>query len=169
MTPDPSPNQPWPLPSLPPPREGTVESATDRCRRYLRVHQLPAVIEAESQRIVFRVDWVGAICMPAELGDQVRDALGVMRGPVVVHPRANRYTFLTGPHHTRVEVDLDIFPRMFRVFAAVVPQGGTVVLPSPADEANGFRAWIDPPEGTFLPPQHVVINAVQTCARRWQP
>ncbi|WP_280401904.1 hypothetical protein [Nocardia carnea] len=141
-----------------------TESPLERhCRRYREKDLLPAVVDPISQRILLHIGAAyGAVTMPTELGERVLQRLRVagLTGPVFAHPRARRWTFLTGP--TRH----DEFPaaaaaELFRRYTTVAGTGSQIVLPSAADEASGYRLWVAGPDahGT-RPPQNAVIDAV---------
>ncbi|MGY2120962.1 hypothetical protein ACW9HJ_05875 [Nocardia gipuzkoensis] len=140
-----------------------------RCLRYRREFQLPASMDPGSHRILLHigVDY-GAVTMPAELGEQVLRRLvqdGVA-GPVVDHPRARHWTFLTGPAGPDA-FSPAVSAELFRLYAAVACAGSQVVLPSPDDERTGYRVWIRSPEtGARRPPLSAVIATIRAVAAR---
>lgn len=122
-----------------------------------------------SHRILLQigVDY-GAVTMPAELGEQVLRQLlqDGIAGPVVDHPRAKHWTFLTGPAG-RDDVSPAVSAELFRLYAAVACTGSQVVLPSPDDERTGYRVWIRSPEaGARRPPINAVIETIRAVAAR---
>lgn len=148
-----------------------TESALEQhCRRYRERDHLPAVVDPVSQRILLHIGAAyGAVTMPTELGEPVLQWLRAAgsAGPVFAHPRAGRWTFLTGP--TRH----DEFPaaaaaELFRRYTTVAGTGSQIVLPSAEDQASGYRLWVAGPDihGT-RPPQQAVIDAV--CASSPHP
>ncbi|MBF6297347.1 hypothetical protein IU459_07285 [Nocardia amamiensis] len=140
-----------------------------RCARYRREFQLPASVDPGSGRILLHIgiDY-GAVSMPAELGEQVLRRLGQdgIAGPVVDHPRARRWTFLTGPGQPG-GLSTAVSAELFRLYATVAGAGSQVVLPSPDDERTGYRIWIRPPEtAAHRPPPEAVIAALRAVAAR---
>ncbi len=110
----------------------------------------------------------GAVTMPAELGEQVLRRLvqDGIAGPVVDHPRARHWTFLTGPAGPDA-FSPAVSAELFRLYAAVACAGSQVVLPSPDDERTGYRVWIRSPEtGARRPPLSVVIATIRAVASR---
>ncbi|WP_159837696.1 hypothetical protein [Nocardia sp. CY41] len=140
-----------------------------RCSRYRREFQLPASMDPGSHRILLQigVDY-GAVTMPAELGEQVLRQLvqDGIAGPVVDHPRARHWTFLTGPPGPEA-IAPAVSAELFRLYAAVACTGSQVVLPSPDDERTGYRVWIRSPEaGARRPPISAVIETIRAVAGR---
>lgn len=136
----------------------------DRCLRYRREFQLPAVIDPTSRHILLYVGArCGAVTMPTELGEQVRQRLRLagIAGPVVAHPRAQRWTFLTGP--TRPDsISVTAAAELFRLYTTVACGGSQIVLPSPEDERTGYRTWVQSPQTTAdRPPQNFVVDAAR--------
>nr|WP_221333502.1 hypothetical protein [Nocardia transvalensis] len=130
---------------------------------------MPASIDPSSRHILLEIGKrYGAITMPADLGERVQSQLARddIDGPVVHHPRARRWTFITGPAHpgcltTSVSADL------FRLYATVACTGSHVVLPSADDERTGYRTWVQAPEtADAVPPLEAVIDATRAVHRR---
>lgn len=152
------------------------DTAVTRCRYYRRVCDLPAVIDPPHLgRIVMPTSYVWAIMMPTELGVAVKAEMqlhGVDVGAVLAHPRSNRWTHLVRPD---LPDDDSLFGELFRADVSIVGPGGTIVLPSPADESRDFRRWIEPPHCIFRPSGHTVLEAIRSCRtltarqRRTQP
>ncbi|MCP2280901.1 hypothetical protein SAMN04244553_1903 [Nocardia amikacinitolerans] len=136
-----------------------------RCVQYRREFHMPASIDPTSRRILLHIGThFGAITMPADLGEQVQLELGraQIAAPVVHHPRARRWTFITGPARPD-SLTVAVSAELFRLYATVACTGSQVVLPSPDDERTGYRVWVRPPESaTTLPPLSVVIEATRT-------
>lgn len=143
-----------------------------RCVQYRREFHMPASIDPTSRRILLRIGThYGAITMPAELGEQVQQQLtqAQIAAPVVHHPRARRWTFITGPTLPDT-LSAAISAELFRLYATVACTGSQVVLPSPDDERTGYRTWIQPPENaTTLPPLSAVIEATRAIGSRKVP
>ncbi|MGK8512576.1 hypothetical protein ACRS5S_32745 [Nocardia asiatica] len=143
-----------------------------RCLRYRREFQLPASMDPGSHRILLHigVDY-GAVTMPAELGEQVLRRLvqAGTAGPVVDHPRARHWTFLTGPAGPDA-FSPAVSAELFRLYAAVACAGSQVVLPSPDDERTGYRVWIRSPEaGARRPALSAVLETIRAVAGRKTP
>ncbi|MFD6155454.1 hypothetical protein ACFWF7_12555 [Nocardia sp. NPDC060256] len=146
----------------------TMQDAIARCRRYRKDHGLYGVVDPALGRIMLEVGAVGAVVMPAALGRRVRarlieEAPEDRAGPIVGHPRSDRWTFLTGPTDNSY-LDTELFADLFRVCASVALPGSNIVLPSPADEGSGYRKWIAPPESDFRPEMGDVLAATRACA-----
>ncbi|GAB4589952.1 hypothetical protein [Nocardia sp. IFM 10818] len=141
-----------------------TQEALARCRRYRKEHGLYGVVDSQLGRIMLEVGAVGAVTMPADIGARVRDHLKAVHrcGPVIVHPRSHRWTFLTGPTDGSY-LDMALFSDLFRDCAAVALPGSHIVLPSPTDEHSGYRLWICPPEGDFRPELAEVVAATREC------
>ncbi|MGW0183616.1 hypothetical protein [Nocardia sp. NPDC003345] len=146
-----------------------TESPLERhCRRYREKDLLPAVVDPGSQRILLRVGATyGAVTMPTELGERVLQGLRAagIAGPVFAHPRARRWTFLTGPTR-HDEFTVTAAAELFRLYTTVAGTGSQVVLPSAEDERSGYRVWVAGPEALGTrPPQHTVIEAARASGR----
>ncbi|WP_330184166.1 hypothetical protein OHB26_11495 [Nocardia sp. NBC_01503] len=141
-----------------------TQEALARCRRYRKEHGLYGIVDFALGRIMLEVGSVGAVTMPADLGRRVRDHLLARQrcGPVISHPRSGRWTFLTGPTDDSY-LDSALFSDLFRDCAAVALPGSHIVLPSPADEHSGYRAWICPPASDFRPELAEVVSATREC------
>ncbi|WP_194813977.1 hypothetical protein [Nocardia sp. XZ_19_385] len=143
-----------------------------RCSQYRSEFQMPASIDPASRHILLHIgQHYGAITMPSELGEQVQRQLTQARlaAPVVHHPRARRWTFITGPAHSET-LNKHISAELFRLYATVACTGSQVVLPSPDDERTGYRVWVQQPEhATTLPPISAVIEATRALGTRRKP
>ncbi|MGW4768485.1 hypothetical protein ACWEO2_10640 [Nocardia sp. NPDC004278] len=143
-----------------------------RCVQYRREFHMPASIDPTSRRILLHIGThYGAITMPADLGEQVQRELtqAQIAAPVVHHPRARRWTFITGPARPDT-LSAAVSAELFRLYATVACTGSQVVLPSPDDERTGYRTWIQPPENaTNLPPLSSVIEATRALGSRKAP
>ncbi|MEV6276533.1 hypothetical protein [Nocardia sp. NPDC051832] len=141
-----------------------------RCVQYRREFQMPASIDPASRHILLHIgQHYGAITMPAELGEQVQQQLSKaqLAAPVVHHPRARRWTFITGPAEA---LTAHVSAELFRLYATVACAGSQVVLPSPDDERTGYRVWVQQPEHpTALPPISAVIEATRALGTRRKP
>ncbi|MEC3918106.1 hypothetical protein [Nocardia sp. CDC160] len=134
-----------------------------RCVQYRREFHLPASIDPASRHILLEIgNRYGAITMPADLGERVQERLrqADLAGPVVDHPRARRWTFITGPARPET-LSKSVAAALFRLYATVACSGAQVVLPSADDERTGYRTWIHSPESSdTVPPLESVIEAL---------
>lgn len=142
-------------------------SLGDRCERYRRVFHLPALVDDASQHIVLEIGaQFGAVTMPADLGERVLRQLtrsGLVT-PVVHHPRARRWTFITGPARA-AGVSASVAAELFRLYTTVACTGSHVVLPSAADERTGYRIWVQAPGHLdAVVPMAAVVEAVRISA-----
>ncbi|WP_405161842.1 DNA-directed RNA polymerase subunit beta [Nocardia sp. NBC_01499] len=143
-----------------------TDTPISRCAYYRRTCGLPAGIHPEAGRIVVKAGLVGAITMPARLGQRVRDDMlfrGCPLGPIVAHIRSRRWTFLCRPD---VPESVQLCTELFHLDVAIVPFGGEIALPSPADSQTPSRTWIVPPRDTFRPSGAVIIDYLRACTRR---
>jgi hypothetical protein len=145
-----------------------IQDAVARCRSYRKEHGLYGIVDPALGRIMLEIGAVGAVVMPAALGKQVRARLIATPpeqrpGPIIAHPRSDRWTFLTGPTDNSY-LDTELFADLFRVCAAVALPGSSIVLPSPADENTGYRSWIAAPESDFRRDLGDVLAATRACA-----
>ncbi|MFF0544243.1 hypothetical protein ACWEVD_06350 [Nocardia thailandica] len=135
-----------------------------RCVRYRREFQLPAAIDPESRRILLHIGaHHGAVTMPGDLGERVLERLrqAGIAGPVIAHPRARRWTFLTGPSRPEPLAAM-VSAELFRLYTTVACAGSQIVLPSPDDERTGYRTWIQAPARTGdRPPVSAVVEAAR--------
>ncbi|MEC3953398.1 hypothetical protein VMT65_10180 [Nocardia sp. CDC153] len=131
--------------------------------QYRREFHLPASIDPASRHILLEIgNRYGAITMPADLGERVQERLrqADLAGPVVDHPRARRWTFITGPARPET-LSKSVAAALFRLYATVACSGAQVVLPSADDERTGYRTWIHSPESSdTVPPLESVIEAL---------
>ncbi|MTE11892.1 hypothetical protein [Nocardia aurantiaca] len=141
-----------------------TQEALARCRRYRKDHGLYGVVDSALGRIMLEVGAVGAVTMPANLGQRVRDRLMARHrcGPIIAHPRSGRWTFLTGPTDDSYH-DTALFSDLFRDCVSVALPGSNIVLPSPSDEHSAYRAWTHPPEGDYRPELAEVLAATREC------
>lgn len=146
------------------------DTPVSRCTFYRRVCDLPANVDPpQLGRIVMKVEHVGALTMPAHLGHSVKTHMrqrGLDLGPVCSHPRQNRWTYLVRPD---IPDDVRVFAEMYRLDVQVIRAGGTVALPSPADQGIQFRRWIEPPRCTFRPSGLVVVDTIRACSTPYRP
>jgi hypothetical protein len=137
-----------------------ADTPASRCAFYRRTCGLPAGIHPEIGRIVVKAGVVGGITMPDRLGQCVRDDMlfhGRPLGPVIAHIRSRRWTFLCRPD---LPDDMRLFAALFRLDVSIVPFGGEIALPSPADANGVFRRWVVAPRDTFRPSATVIVNCL---------
>ncbi|MET8773419.1 DNA-directed RNA polymerase subunit beta [Nocardia sp. NPDC004654] len=143
------------------------DTPASRCMYYRRVCDLPAVLDPPALgRIVVTASYVGALIVPARLGQAVKTQMrqrGNGVGPVLSHPRSKRWSFLIRPD---LPDDVRLFAEMFRLDVSVVRTGGTIALPSPADECAMFRCWVELPRSRFRPSGLVVVDAIRRARDR---
>lgn len=146
------------LPMLP------ADTLASRCEFYRQRCQLNARVRPELQTIIVAASsTLGAITMPAELAARVRLHLqhqGIRHGPIISHPRSNRWTLLVQPD---IPDDVATFARLFRMQVAVARPGTEIALPSPVRRHSGFRCWSDPPTDAYRPSGSVVLAAIYAC------
>ncbi|MGQ4617900.1 hypothetical protein [Nocardia sp. R7R-8] len=86
------------------------------CHFYRQVCDLPAEVHPPHLgRITLRAGRVCGVMMPAFIGSEVKawmDRTGQQAGPVMTHPRSQRWTFLTSPD---LPEDIRLFAEMSRV------------------------------------------------------
>ncbi|MEU1983631.1 DNA-directed RNA polymerase subunit beta [Nocardia sp. NPDC019395] len=138
------------------------DTPATRCRYYREVCDLAAVVDPPGLgRIIVRATTVWAVTMPAVLGSGVRAEIARgygVTGPILAHPRSNRWSFLIRPD---LPDDVPLFAEMFRYDVSVIRTGGTIALPSPADLDTHLRQWIEPPRCPVRPSGHTVTGAVR--------
>jgi hypothetical protein len=108
---------------------------------------------------------VAAFSMPSDIGVRVKAKLAAHRigyGPIVSHPRSNRWTFLADPAGMDLG-DLTLYAQMFRARISIVPTGGEIMLPSPADLQIAYRVWNELPHNDFRPYAGKVLEIVRDC------
>ncbi|WP_405161689.1 DNA-directed RNA polymerase subunit beta [Nocardia sp. NBC_01499] len=143
-----------------------ADTPTSRCTYYRRTCGLPAGIHPEVGRIILRTGIVGAITMPAQLGQRVRDDMlhnRITLGPIISHLRSRRWTFLCRPD---LPNDMSLFAELLRLNVALVPPGAEIALPAPIDNRTGHRHWIVAPRDTFRPSGLIVLTALRSCTTR---
>ena len=101
---------------------------------------------------------LGAVGMPARLGAQVRQELGIalLSGPIVADPGGGWWTFLTTPAGV---LRPDVAQDLAAVRARVAPRGAFVELPLSVNTSTGKSwRWVERPvAGRALPPGSVVV------------
>ncbi|WP_327115408.1 DNA-directed RNA polymerase subunit beta [Nocardia sp. NBC_01730] len=144
----------------------TPDPTLARCLHYRHVGGLPCFVHTETRRITMRAGDIAAVTVPERLGRIVHKDLAneYLLGPVIAHG-SRRWTILARPDDTNsIALDSDIFVALLRAAATIVPDGGEIVLPSPADETTGYRRWVVAPRDAFRPHISTVVQSIITCA-----
>ncbi|MGK8555647.1 DNA-directed RNA polymerase subunit beta [Nocardia gipuzkoensis] len=139
-----------------------------RSHYYRHACGLPCYVDREAHRIVLRAGIpVGAVTMPEHWGESVRDRLAHqgLRGPIVWH-RSRRWTFLTRAEPPELAGDHVIAARLMRLSASIVPAGGEIALPGPADELAGYRRWVVAPRDPYRPNMTTVVETLLDCSAK---
>ncbi|WP_159838602.1 DNA-directed RNA polymerase subunit beta [Nocardia sp. CY41] len=132
------------------------------CHFYRNVCGLPAEVDPpHTGRIVIRTGAVCGLMMPAFIGSEVKARLehhGPETGPILTHPRSQRWTFLAGAD---LPDGIALFAEMSRLQVSIIRGGGIIALPGPGQRPGLFRAWIQPPRDSFRPSGRAVVNAIR--------
>jgi hypothetical protein len=95
--------------------------------------------------------------------------------PAGIHPEGGRIVVKAGVVRgitmparlgQRVRDDMRLFAALFRLDVSIVPFGGEIALPSPAEASGGFRQWVVAPRDTFRPSGASIVDCVLACAGR---
>ncbi|WP_280312410.1 DNA-directed RNA polymerase subunit beta [Nocardia abscessus] len=143
-----------------------ADATLTRCHHYRHVYGLPCYVHEETRRITLRAGDIGAVTVPEQLGRMVHADLSkqYLLGPVIAHG-SGRWTILVRPDDTnRLADDSNIFVALLRASATIVPNGGEILLPSPADERTGYRWWVVAPRDAFRPHISTVVQSIIICA-----
>ncbi|MGY5306772.1 DNA-directed RNA polymerase subunit beta [Nocardia gipuzkoensis] len=138
------------------------DATLTRCQHYRHVYGLPCYVHEETRRITLRAGDIGAVTVPELLGRMVLADLSeqYLLGPVIAHG-SGRWTMLVRPDGTnQLANDSDIFVALLRASATIVPDGGEILLPSPADERSGYRWWVVAPRDAFRPHISTVVQSI---------
>ncbi|MEW1739527.1 DNA-directed RNA polymerase subunit beta [Nocardia beijingensis] len=134
------------------------------CHFYRYVCDLPAEVRPPHLgRITLRAGRVCGVMMPAFIGSEVKawlDRTGQQVGPVMTHPRSQRWTFLTGAD---LPEDIRLFAEMSRLGVSIL-RAGEIALPGPGQRPGLFRAWVHPPRDAYRPSGRAVVAAIRGCA-----
>ncbi len=140
-----------------------VDSAVNTVFGYYRDRcGLPVSIDPCSGRLVVRAGAIAAITTPEALGQRVSSSLravGVEPGPVIVHTRSRRWTFLLEPDIAFD--DYELYAEMYCRSVTLAPMGASVALPVPGDPGDSYRSWKQVPAGAFRPSAALVIQHVR--------
>ncbi|MET9288876.1 DNA-directed RNA polymerase subunit beta [Nocardia beijingensis] len=133
------------------------------CHFYRQVCDLPAEVHPPHLgRITLRAGRVCGVMMPAFIGSEVKawmERTGQPSGPVMTHPRSQRWTFLTGPD---LPEDIRLFAEMSRLGVSIL-RAGEIALPGPGQRPGLFRAWVHPPRDAYRPSGRAVVEAIRGC------
>lgn len=140
----------------------TSNALARRVHHYRYACQLDCWID-DAERIVMRPLGVGALEVPATLGDLLCHRLQILSPgcPVVIHNN-QRMTILTRPESHDPALDDALLP----LRACLLKSTDLVVLPSPATEASGFRRWASAPRDSFRPTTETVIRIADNITGR---
>ena len=148
------------------PTSDSSDLALSRCEFYRTRHDLPASIEPHANRIVVKVGAIAAITTPGEMGARVRNLLLARQltpGPIILHTRSLRWTYLLAPDIPFD--DYDLYAEMYRASVTIAPLGASVALPTPTDPDDKYRVWKELPAGSARLSAAVLIEVVRECAR----
>ncbi|PPJ19993.1 hypothetical protein C5E45_31490 [Nocardia nova] len=109
---------------------------------------------------------MAAITTPGALGARVKETLRsrhIPPGPVVLHTRSGRWTFLLKPDLPFDDVDLHA--EMYRASVTVAPLGASVALPVPSDAQDGYRSWCELPVDGFRPSAALLLEIIRECTK----
>ncbi|MEU6559978.1 hypothetical protein [Nocardia nova] len=101
------------------------------------------------------------------LGKPVLEALvarGIESGPVILHTRTRRWTFLLEPDIAFE--DYELYAEMYRRSVTIAPVGASVALPAPTDPEDGYRTWKVLPPSMFRPSAALLVEIIRDCARQ---
>ncbi len=149
------------------PPDGPTDTAFGRRDYYRKRYDLPASVELYGSRIVVKVGVIAAITMPEALGARVLESLiagGDEAGPIILHTRSRRWTFLLEPDIAFE--DYELYAEMYRRSVTIAPVGASVALPTPTDPEDGYRTWKLLPHSMFRPSAALLIDIVRDCARQ---
>jgi len=123
----------------------------------------PVSVQVGNRALIVAIgQTVDAVTMPAGLGAQVRDELGIamLNGPVIADPDGRRWTFLTKPLEAlRPTITADLS----HAHVDLAPHGGYVVIPTePGTSSGKLWRWIEQPTpARALPPAYAVIGVTR--------
>ncbi|WP_433717155.1 hypothetical protein ACQP2U_42835 (plasmid) [Nocardia sp. CA-084685] len=142
-----------------------VDLAIRRSDNYRHLCRLDSFVRPESACIFMRIGAAGAVVVPPQLGNLVRQKLGRCC-PVVVgkgSDRRMRWTLLTSPGADELVSDFAIFAMLCAVDARIPSNGEEIQLPDPRD--LGPR-WLDGmPTSDYRPSPTAVIDAIRAFRR----
>ena len=147
---------------------GLLDTPLSRVMFYRRTCGLPAVIDPpEHGRIVLRARKVWWLTMPTEMGQTVMARMQSQDktlGPIVSHPRADRWSILIRPDLG--DDDTKLIADMYRSEVSIGRDGAQIVLPSPSSSPMATRYWIVAPRNTFRPSGQMVAEVVRALAEQ---
>ena len=147
--------------------DGPDDVAFGRRDYYRKHHDLPAYIEPYAGRLAVKIGEIAAITMPEALGASVLDtsiARGAVTGPIILHTRSRRWTFLLEPDIPFE--DYELYAEMYRKSVTIAPIGASVALPTPSDPEDSYRRWKQLPANASRPSAADLIDLIRECARR---
>lgn len=161
----------WLYPNTPATADSTVtqllppityaDTLESRCAHYRRCG-MPAWIQPEPGRIMLVADrTITSVTMRAELGVRIRHRLrhtGVRVGPIALHARSKRWSFLV---HPDLPADTATYAALFRLSISLARPGAHIALPAPTH--RHIRSWIQAPTDGYRPHTGVVLDAIRAC------
>ncbi|MEV5648193.1 DNA-directed RNA polymerase subunit beta [Nocardia sp. NPDC052254] len=148
------------------PPDDVADTAFGRRDHYRKRYGLPASVEPHANRIIVKVGVIAAITMPEPLGIRVLDALsarGAADGPIILHTRSRRWTYLLEPDIPFE--DYELYAEMYRRSVTIAPVGASVALPAPTDPEDGYRSWKRLPDNDCRPSAALLVEVVRDCGR----
>ncbi len=142
-----------------------TDTAFGRRDYYHKRLGLPISVEPYANHIIVKVGVVAAITPPETLGERLLDAMaarGIATGPIILHTRSRRWTFILEPDIPFE--DYELYAEMYRRSVTIAPIGAGVALPAPGDPEDGYRVWKQLPPGDSRPSAALVIELVRDCA-----
>ncbi|MBC7303272.1 MAG: DNA-directed RNA polymerase subunit beta [Nocardia sp.] len=144
------------------------DTLDSRCAFYrtecgLRAHVQPGL----QQIMVVASSELAALTVPCDLACRVRDQLrsqGTALGPVINHPRSERWTLLV---RADLPTDVATCATLFRAGVALTRPGTQIALPAPTVRPDSLRSWITSPT-VARPSASTVAAAILDCANRDQ-
>lgn len=144
----------------------SADTPRSRVAYYRDMCRLDATVKPETGRIVVHAGpLLSAFTLPSGIAVRIKAKLKQVNGrhgPIIAHPRSNRWTFLADPVRFD-DADLTVYASMFRINVSIAPSGAEIMLPSPADLQIAYRLWETLPPNGFRPRAGDVLDAVRDC------
>ncbi|MGW5569818.1 DNA-directed RNA polymerase subunit beta [Nocardia thailandica] len=152
------------LPDITDPPEISGDTLDSRCVFYRTECRLRAQVQPGRQQImVLASSELAALTVPCDLARRARDHLrfqGIALGPVINHPRSQRWTLLV---RADLPTDVGICATLFRAGVALTRPGTQIALPAPTTRPDSLRSWITSPTAA-RPSAATVAAAILDCA-----
>ncbi|WP_120043270.1 hypothetical protein [Nocardia panacis] len=147
----------------------TADTPETRYTHYHNIFSFPVTLSPDTGRITVQTSSrLGAVVMPGDLGERLREHLTRVTGgcgPILRDPENNRWTVLVRP-------DLDrSIAKLYRSLRGCgvgeLCAGLEIDLPTPVDTGVERREWVVPPAVDVpLPSLRVVLVAITACVLR---